>query len=156
MALGAAGARGLAPHGQGAWGSGGVAPVPSSVKTLKTSSAKEPRNRPRAAGPALCHRSTPGGGTLPIQGSLSHAVDLPWLPTRGRAGLGAHGHRPPSPGEVKQELAQGHMEAGQRLRGQHPGLHVPSAGGGPWRGALTWALGLLIGVHDDWALVKEN
>lgn len=97
MALGAAGAPGLAPHGQGAWWSEGVASLPSSVKT---SSAKEPRNRPRAAGPAPCHRSTPGGGTLPIQGSLLHTVDLPWLQTRGRAGLRAHGYRPLSPWEV--------------------------------------------------------
>lgn len=25
-----------------------------------------------------------------------------------------------------------------------------------WAGGLTWASGLLVGVHNDWALVKEK
>ena len=138
-------------RGPGEWRGG----APSLLcEDMKTSSAKEPRNCPRAAGAALGHRSTRGGGTLPIQGSLSHAVNLPWLQTRVRAGLGAHGHRPPSPGQCSKSWPRATWR--QRLRGQHPGLDGPSAVGGPWQGALTWALGLLIGVHDNWALVKEN
>lgn len=47
---------------------------------------------------------------------------------------------------------------GGRAEAQRPARRpdIPSAVGGARRGALTWALGLLVGVRDDWVLVKED